>query len=95
MNTITTSAHPAEMTDQERELHIQHCGYLMEQAMLAGNRQEALDWLQAETQALGQRSAAQVARMTAEIDRAIDEGSDYFAVMGARHGAAARKEANK
>lgn len=82
-------AHPRlAMTDQERELHIQHCGYLMEQAMLAGNRQEALDWLHAETQAIGQRSAAQVARMTAEIERAIDEGVDYFQVMGAREACA-------
>lgn len=79
------------MTDRERELHIQHCGYLMEQAMLAGSRQEAVDWLQAETQAIGQRSAAQIARMTAEIDRAIDEGSDYFSVMGARHGVVVRQ----
>lgn len=79
------------MTDRERELHIQHCGYLMEQAMAQGNRQEATDWLQAETQAIGQRSPAQIARMTAEIDRAIDEGSDYFSFMGARHGAAVRQ----
>lgn len=79
-----------EMSDQERELHIQHCGYLMEQSMLAGNRQEAMDWLQAETQAIGQRSPAQVARMEAEIERAIDEGVNYFAACGSRDGAQLR-----
>lgn len=75
---------PAPMTDAERELHIQHCGYLMEQAMLAGNRQEAESWLQAEMQAIATRSPAQVDRMTAAIDRAIDEGVNYFSVCGAR-----------
>lgn len=75
------STHP--MLDAERELHIQSCGHLMQQAMAAGNRQEAMDWMQAQTLAIAQRSPAQVARMTAAIEQAISDGNDYFNVQGA------------
>lgn len=34
------------ITDYERELHIQHAGYLMGLAMHSGNREEAQQWLQ-------------------------------------------------
>lgn len=83
------------MTDQQRERYIRECGVLMVAAMVAGNRQEAESWMQAEMHAIGQRSAAQVARMTAEVERAIDDGVNYFAACGARHGARLRPGAGQ
>lgn len=78
------------MTDQQRERYIRECGLLMVAAMVAGNRQEADSWMQAEMLAISQRSPAQVAKMTAEVERAIDEGVNYFAAIGDRHAAQLR-----
>ena len=74
------------ITDYERELHIQHAGYLMGLAMHSGNREETQQWLRAQMLAIRQRSPAQQARMTTQIERAIDEGNDYFAACGTRDG---------
>jgi hypothetical protein len=43
--TLTTS-------DATHEMHIQYLGKRMEMAMAAGNRQEAMDWMQAQTLAI-------------------------------------------
>ena len=78
------------MNDQQREQHIKHCGCMVEQAMSTGDRHEAANWMQAEMLAIACRSPGQQARMTAAIDKAIDEGNDYFSVTGALHGAQLR-----
>ena len=54
------------MSDDERELHIKHCGELMEANYAQGNREAAMEWLQAQNEAIKGRSAAQVARMEEE-----------------------------
>jgi hypothetical protein len=51
------------MTDQEREAHIKDCGRMMQKAYEQGNRQEADQWLQAQTEAVKGRSGVQVALM--------------------------------
>lgn len=70
------------MTDQEREDYIKECGARMEAAYLAGNRQEAEQWLQAQNVAIKARSAAQVARM--EDDYFSDQGAADRAVLERR-----------
>lgn len=57
--------------------------------------QDRVEWLQAEIQAIRQRSAAEIARAADEMDRAIDEGVNFFAACGARDAAAVRQEANQ
>ena len=74
------------ITDYERELHIQHAGYLMGLAMHSGNREEAQQWLRAQMLAIRQRSPAQQARMAADIEQAIDHGNDYFSTCGSQDG---------
>lgn len=81
------------MTDAEREAYIARCGRQLVEAMAAGNRQEAVSWMQAEMLAISQRSPAQQARMTAAIDQAIDDGVNYFDSCGARHSAEFRRAA--
>lgn len=51
------------MTDQEREDYIKACGDRMRKAYEAGNREDAELWLQAQNQAIKDRSPDQVARM--------------------------------
>lgn len=73
---------PAHMTDADRELFIKECARLMEQAMAAGNRQEAMDWMQAQRKAIAARSPEQLALLLAEEQRRLDEGLDYFGKQG-------------
>lgn len=61
------------MTDQERELHIQHCGRMMleawhrwEESGSFSDRGEADHWLRLQNEAVKARSEAQVERMEAE-----------------------------
>lgn len=68
-----------EMSDAEREAHILDCGRLMEKEMDAGNREAALDWLQAQNMAINARSAAQVARMEADHGLLPSETFDHLA----------------
>ena len=51
-----------EMSDAERELYIQTLGRLMVKTIDEENRHEALDWRQAETLAISQRSSVQQAK---------------------------------
>lgn len=81
------------MTDEQREQHIKHCGCMVEQAMAAGDRHEAANWMQAEMLGIALRSPEQQARMTAAIERAIDEGVNYFAACGERDGQQLKTEA--
>jgi hypothetical protein len=69
---------PAEMSDDEREQHIQDCGRLMLEAMANGNREEAEGWLQAQNLAIAARSAAQVAKM----EQAAGLSPCFFADQG-------------
>lgn len=62
------------MTDQEREDYIRDCGAKMEAAMAAGNREEALGWLQAQNLAVMQRRPEYVA----ELERARGLGPRCF-----------------
>ena len=55
------------MDDDQREIHIKHCGELMEASYAQGNREAAMDWLQAQNEAIKGRSAAQVAWMEARM----------------------------
>lgn len=70
------------MTDADRELFIKECARLMEQAMQAGNRQEAMDWMQAQRKAIAERSPEQLALLVAEETRRLDVGLDYFGAQG-------------
>lgn len=79
--------------DATHEMHIQYLGARMKMSMDAGNRQEADSWMQAQVQAITKRSPEQQARMTAAIDRAIDEGVNYFAACGACDGTQMKAEA--
>lgn len=54
------------MTDAELEAHILDCGRLMLEAMAAGNRQEADEWLQAQAYAIKCRSPEKVREMERE-----------------------------
>jgi hypothetical protein len=81
------------MNDEQREQQIKHYGHMVEQAMAAGDRHAAANWMQAEMLAIALRSPEQQARMTAAIDRAIDEGVDYFAACGSRDGQQLRSAA--
>lgn len=74
------------MTDAELEAHIRDCGRLMLEAMAAGNRQEAYEWLQAQNLAVMQRRPEYVA----ELERArglgprcftLDVGEDWSAIV--------------
>ena len=49
--------------DEKRELHIKHCGDMMEANYAQGNREAAMAWLQAQNEAIKGRSAAQVANL--------------------------------
>lgn len=81
------------MNDLELEAHIKDCDLLMVAAMVAGNREEAMNWQQAMYQAIEARSPAQKARIEAEIQsRIADDGVNYFAARGARDAAAMAAE---
>lgn len=68
----------AEMSDDERELHIKHCGDLMEECYRQGNSEAAHGWLQAMNQAIQARSPEQVARM----EKAAGLAPCFFADQG-------------
>lgn len=72
------------MTDQEREDYIKACGDRMRKAYEAGNREDADLWLQAQNQAIKDRSPAQVARMEACFF--VTAGEDDAAALGVTHG---------
>lgn len=67
---------PAEMSDEEHELHIKDAGRLMEQEMAAGNREAALGWMFVMQEAIRMRSATQIAKMEAE--RGLGEPCYFF-----------------
>lgn len=69
------------MSDDELEAHIKHCGHLMELEMDRGNRESALNWLQAMQEAIKARSPAQVQRMEQELMQRIHEPC-YFTTKG-------------
>lgn len=72
----------------ELEAHIKDCDILMVAAMVAGNREEAMNWHQAMYQAIASRSPAQKARLEADIQsRMLDDGVNYFDAQGAKHAA--------
>lgn len=56
----------SNMTDEEREAHIEDCGRLMLEAMAQGDRNQAQGWLEDMNHAIAMRSPEQVARMEAE-----------------------------
>jgi hypothetical protein len=62
------------MTDEQREQYIRDCGAKMEAAMAAGNREEALGWLQAQNLAVMQRRPEYVA----QLERARGLGPGCF-----------------
>lgn len=49
--------------DEKREIHIKHCGDMMEASYAQGNREAAMAWLQAQNEAIKGRSAAQIELM--------------------------------
>ena len=51
------------MSDDERELHIKHCGELMEANYAQGNREAAMGWWQEQVKAINSRSPKQIERM--------------------------------
>lgn len=67
------------LTDEERELHIEHCGHLMELEMDRGNREAALGWMQAMQDAIKSRTPQQVARLEAERGLLPSETFDHLA----------------
>jgi len=54
------------VSDAELEAHIRDCGRLMLEAMAAGNRQEADEWLHAQTVAIKSRSPEKVRELERE-----------------------------
>jgi len=87
-----------DMTDEELEAHIFCCGQQLEAAYaryeryrVPADRDAAVELLHMRDRAIKARSPAQQARITAAIEKAIDEGVDYFQVMGARDGKALRE----
>lgn len=85
MNAMLTPAAAPAMTDHENELHILACGAHMEAAYRRfqdhGNpqdRDEAVLWQDLQRQAIEARSPAQRARM----EKAIDDGLDFFQTQG-------------
>ena len=90
---------PPEMTDAERELHIADLAGHMEAAYarfekhgMPADRDIACQFMHMRDDAIRARSAEKQARITARIEEAIDNGVDYFQVMGARHAAELRQE---
>jgi len=73
------------MSPGELEAHIRDCGRMLEKEYALGNREAAEGWLQEMNLAISQRSPEQQAQMTAEIERRISEGPDYFQVIGRQH----------
>ena len=71
---------PAEMSDDELELHIKHCGDLMEECYRQGNPEAAHNWLQAMNKAIKARSPEQVAKM----EQAAGLAPCFFADQGDR-----------
>ena len=55
-----------ELQDALHELDIQRAGIFVEQAMLAGDRDNARYWERQQAAMIGERSPAQVERMEAE-----------------------------
>jgi len=87
------------MTDAEREMHIADLAGHMEAAYARfearhdpADRDSAVHFMHLRDEAIKSRSAAQQAAMTAAIEKRIDDGLDYFQVMGARHAAELRQE---
>jgi len=96
-----TATHPPAMTDAEREQHIADLAGHMEAAYARfeahhdpADRDNAVHFMHLRDEAIKSRSADQQARITARIEEAIDNGVDYFQVMGARHAAELRQEAS-
>ncbi len=56
----------SNIPDHELERDITRCGQRMRAAMAQGNQQEAMDWMQAQTLAIGRRSPAQAARIATQ-----------------------------
>lgn len=52
-----------ELSDALHELDIQRAGIFVEQAMLAGDRDNATFWAKLQAKMIGERSPAQVERM--------------------------------
>lgn len=73
------------MSPAALEAYIKDCGRQMEAEYAAGNREAAEHWQQEMLLAISQRSPEHQALMTAEIDRRISEGPDYFQVIGRQH----------
>lgn len=75
-----------ELTDDELELHIAHCGQLFQHAYERfqaygdpAERDAALLWLHHQNEAMLARSPAVQAARHAEFERRlVDEGLDYF-----------------
>lgn len=53
----------AEIQDDLHELEIRRAGLMLEQAMLAGDRDNATFWANQQAAMIGERSPAQVERM--------------------------------
>jgi hypothetical protein len=49
--------------DEKRELHIKHCGDMMEANYAQGNREAAMGWWQEQVKAINSRSPEQIERM--------------------------------
>ena len=64
--------YPKNLTDAERELHIKHCGELMQAAYARGHRNDAVQWLHAQNAAIKSRS-----------DGVVAHHDCYFHAMGA------------
>lgn len=95
------ATHPPAMTDAERELHIADLAGHMEAAYarfekygMPADRDIAWQFMHMRDEAIKARSPAQQARITTALEKAIDEGVDYFQVMGARHAAELRERAH-
>ncbi|MGH8435104.1 MAG: hypothetical protein ACRERX_11620 [Pseudomonas sp.] len=89
---MTTTPAP-EMSDRELEAHIDDLSLLMiaayaryERSYSRAERDEARRMLGLLNQAILSRPEAVQAARHAAFEHRLDEGVDYFAVMGARHG---------
>jgi hypothetical protein len=72
---MSTNQNP-ELSDADREIYINQCGLMMQQAVAQGRCDLARHWLAQQTSAIFQRSPEQEARMIAEIDRRIRGDTD-------------------
>jgi hypothetical protein len=73
-----------DLAEAKIDQHIDDCGLLMLAAYSRGNRQEAEQWLQAQTKAIASRTPAHKARLEAEILARIEDPANcYFFETGA------------